>query len=613
MANRVTLSPEYFPNPTIGRPVSNGYVYVGEIDLDPKIVGNQKQVSLLQEDGSEVEVSQPVSLSAGGTPTYNGSPVTILVGGSYSLRVDDKHSEQVYYVPKNAEATGDKTVETIADLRLISGDYASQGVTVQGYYAVGDGGGGPRRYWDVDTYAPSDDNGGSIIVATGVTTGAWLYPIENEVRLEDFGAIGDGVVDDTAVFTTVQGVVSVGQRVVGDSTYLIDTDFILDLPQYASTDINEIVIGATKTLEIRSVYNTIKIGRVRGDGDANSNLKISNPSYSLVHIDRIGGPVGANLGNAVVICGDASYGAIGGLYSTIKCANIQNPAGTAMTLITYPDGATPGYFNECVFDIGSITADTGLGIVKGSLQSDPYNGNTFILGFESIDTLGVSIEYGRFNKIAYPRLETTPSSGYFTETDCIANEYNLNYVKVSDLANLNISSLVRGSILESGGSLVGNKAVRTSLSDKIIYEATESRAQSEVRTHAWLDRSDDGSWDQYAGIVVGADGVARRYGILSPYNVVTVENETVVLTERASYIYMDSTSVAADVTVSPKAEFEGYTFLVEIEDVTNGCTLRQGTLTTRLYVFPSTGLYSLTWRNFKWRIGYISTTIAVTA
>lgn len=194
MANRVTLAPEYFGNPTIGRPVANGSVYVGEIDLDPKVVANQKQISVLQEDGTEVEVSQPLSLSGGGYPTYGGSPVTILVTGSYSLRVDDKNGSQVYYVPKNAEATGDKTVETIADLRLISGDYANQGVDVQGYYAVGDGGGGPLRHWDVGTYAPSDDNGGSIIVPTGVTTGAHLIS-----RLDDIGPLDafGGQVDNT--------------------------------------------------------------------------------------------------------------------------------------------------------------------------------------------------------------------------------------------------------------------------------------------------------------------------------------------------------------------------------------------------------------------------------
>jgi hypothetical protein len=105
MANVVKLNPEYFPNPDRGRPVNLGSVYVGKPDLDPEVVANQKQVSVQQEDGSIVNVSQPVSLSAGGVPTYNGSPVTLLVDGDYSLKVLNSSGSQVYYVPSDLSLT----------------------------------------------------------------------------------------------------------------------------------------------------------------------------------------------------------------------------------------------------------------------------------------------------------------------------------------------------------------------------------------------------------------------------------------------------------------------------------------------------------------------------
>ena len=97
--NTVVLGPEYIPNPTVGRPVANGSLYIGDPDTDPEIVGNQKQVYALQEDTTEVAITQPISLSAGGIPIVSGSPVTLKVSGNYSLKALDSLGVQVYYVP----------------------------------------------------------------------------------------------------------------------------------------------------------------------------------------------------------------------------------------------------------------------------------------------------------------------------------------------------------------------------------------------------------------------------------------------------------------------------------------------------------------------------------
>jgi hypothetical protein len=76
--NTVTLNPQYFPNPTASRALFNADIYVGTPDTDPAIVGNQKQLSVQQENGTVVQVSQPISTGAGGIPLYNSSPVTLL-------------------------------------------------------------------------------------------------------------------------------------------------------------------------------------------------------------------------------------------------------------------------------------------------------------------------------------------------------------------------------------------------------------------------------------------------------------------------------------------------------------------------------------------------------
>lgn len=94
----VDFTIQYFPDPTKGRPLFNGQIYIGIPDLDPQVEANQKQVYLVQENGDLVTANQPILLSAGGVPLYNGSPVTLDTEGSYSIKVLDKLGAQVYYI-----------------------------------------------------------------------------------------------------------------------------------------------------------------------------------------------------------------------------------------------------------------------------------------------------------------------------------------------------------------------------------------------------------------------------------------------------------------------------------------------------------------------------------
>jgi len=100
--NIVELSPGYYPNTSRSRALSTADIYVGKPDLDPEIIANQKTLSVQQEDGTIVAVSQPIHTNAGGVPVYAGSPVVLLVEGDYSLKVLDSSGSQIYYVPSTA-------------------------------------------------------------------------------------------------------------------------------------------------------------------------------------------------------------------------------------------------------------------------------------------------------------------------------------------------------------------------------------------------------------------------------------------------------------------------------------------------------------------------------
>lgn len=114
--NEVRLPYNYYPDPTRGRPVFNGSIYVGQPDTDPQVATNRLSVTAVQENGISVPISQPIKTSAGGVPILNGSPVQLQVSGEYSIKVLDSYGAQVYYA---ASLVSGVTPATIIRTQLV--------------------------------------------------------------------------------------------------------------------------------------------------------------------------------------------------------------------------------------------------------------------------------------------------------------------------------------------------------------------------------------------------------------------------------------------------------------------------------------------------------------
>lgn len=227
--NIVQLNPEYFPDPTAGRPIANADIFVGIIDLDPEIGGNQKQISVQQENGTITPISQPISTGSGGVPLYNGSPVTILVDGNYSLKVLDKTGSQIYYIPSVANFNTDAVtrVNNIFDMIGISNQEDGETVSVLGYFATfpqSEFYGGGEFTWQEDlnknianggTIIDPDNTGGfdgtistrdAFLAAqgSGVGNGCWVRTITDDLNTAYFGSvIGSGVDETTPIQSTI--------------------------------------------------------------------------------------------------------------------------------------------------------------------------------------------------------------------------------------------------------------------------------------------------------------------------------------------------------------------------------------------------------------------------
>ena len=105
----------YINDPEKGRPIFNGQMYFGVPDLDPEIFTNQKQVYYIQESGDLVAASQPILLSAGGNPTYNGDAVTLSITGEYSTKVLNKLGAQEFYIARTDSSGDSGSVITYAE------------------------------------------------------------------------------------------------------------------------------------------------------------------------------------------------------------------------------------------------------------------------------------------------------------------------------------------------------------------------------------------------------------------------------------------------------------------------------------------------------------------
>ena len=105
----------YISDPTRGRPVFNGRVYLGNPDTDPTQPENQIPVSVVQEDGTLTQIEQPIRTGPGGVATFQGNPVQLDVNIiQHSMTIEDSNGRQVYYSPRISLATpGDVPTDLI--------------------------------------------------------------------------------------------------------------------------------------------------------------------------------------------------------------------------------------------------------------------------------------------------------------------------------------------------------------------------------------------------------------------------------------------------------------------------------------------------------------------
>lgn len=98
-ANVVVSNPRpIFTESRSFKAVANGKIYIGKIDTDPVNPANQIPVYIENEDGSHVQIAQPLIINAAGKIVYNGQLVKIVTVQGHSMAIYDAYGSQVDYI-----------------------------------------------------------------------------------------------------------------------------------------------------------------------------------------------------------------------------------------------------------------------------------------------------------------------------------------------------------------------------------------------------------------------------------------------------------------------------------------------------------------------------------
>lgn len=177
-----------------GDPLKAGYVYVGESGLDAET----NPISVFWDEGLTVPAVQPLR-TLNGYISNNGNPGNVFVSAeNFSITVKNKNQTLVYSELTSGKREAEKTkspgsVSSISDLEGFSPSVSGQQVSVSGYHAGSQLGGG------LFVRATGRHDGGTFIDPSRAFPASWSDEVAKAAWYADSGVDVDGWkrVDDT--------------------------------------------------------------------------------------------------------------------------------------------------------------------------------------------------------------------------------------------------------------------------------------------------------------------------------------------------------------------------------------------------------------------------------
>ncbi|ECQ3042337.1 hypothetical protein FZ372_06950 [Salmonella enterica] len=111
----VSMPSQLFTMARSFKAVAKGKIYIGKIDTDPVNPENQIPVYLEREDGTHIQVPQPIVINAAGYPVYNGQIAKFVTVQGHSMAVYDAYGTQQFYYPNVLKYDPDQLQVKLAD------------------------------------------------------------------------------------------------------------------------------------------------------------------------------------------------------------------------------------------------------------------------------------------------------------------------------------------------------------------------------------------------------------------------------------------------------------------------------------------------------------------
>ncbi|EAS0144453.1 right-handed parallel beta-helix repeat-containing protein [Salmonella enterica] len=142
-ANVVVSNPRpIFTESRSFKAVANGKIYIGQIDTDPVNPANQIPVYIENEDGSHVQIAQPLIINSAGKIVYNGQLVKIVTVKGHSMAIYDAYGYQVDYIANVLKYDPDqlrKELSSPGGVELVNGAVSYDDIgSDDGYNIIGE-------------------------------------------------------------------------------------------------------------------------------------------------------------------------------------------------------------------------------------------------------------------------------------------------------------------------------------------------------------------------------------------------------------------------------------------------------------------------------------------
>ena len=240
-----------------GLPLEDGYIWLGSANQNP-----QTSPLVAYWDETLTQIAQQPVRTLGGYPAYSGTPARLFISAAvYSILVQDKNGNTVYTSPSN---TGPSTFVNFSVNEEVQVATAGQTVfTLENTYSPGTNSltvyvDGVNQY-DGAQYSFVETNGNTVTFTSGLHVGALVKfstaiqlsggvadssqvtylpagtgavttnvqtKLRETVSVKDFGAVGDGVTDDTdAILAAITAMPANGSNLnFPFGTYIVNSD-----------------------------------------------------------------------------------------------------------------------------------------------------------------------------------------------------------------------------------------------------------------------------------------------------------------------------------------------------------------------------------------------------